>query len=335
MVATPALDMLRLLGGFQISQALYVVARTAIADQLVAGPVPIARLAEFAGVREDMLRRVVRSLAAESVFIYDADEDIVGLGLLGPTLVSESPGSVRNVALMWMQTHYLAFAELEGTLHDGVPAAEHAHGRPFYAWLGDDPARTSIFSAAMADLMRVMRRDALASLSFDGVRRVVDVGGADGTVLGGLATRHLHLRGTVFDLPHVVAAAPGVLRELGVGERIDTAAGDAFVAVPPDADCYLACGVLQGWNDEQASHALARIHEAAAPDTRLVIVDMVVGESSAPQLVGLLDLTMMAMSGGRGRTARDWQNLLTAAGFRLDQISPHGPVCVIEASPQP
>jgi hypothetical protein len=41
---------------------------------------------------------------------------------------------------------------------------------------------------------------------------------------------------------------------------------------------------------------------------------------------------MMAMSGGRGRTAQDCRNLLTAAGFRLDQIRPQGPVCVIEAS---
>ena len=134
--------------------------------------------------------------------------------------------SVRNVALMWMETHYLPFAELFGTLVDGVPAAERALGMPFFDWIGQNFGSVDTFSAAMAELLRAVR-------------------------------------GTVFDLPHVVAAAPAVLERHGVADRIGAEGGDIFAAVPAGADCSLACFILHDWNDEQATRILGRIHEAA------------------------------------------------------------------------
>ena len=42
----PPAQMVLLLGGFRISQALYAAAALGVADQLVAGPAPVAVLAE-------------------------------------------------------------------------------------------------------------------------------------------------------------------------------------------------------------------------------------------------------------------------------------------------
>jgi hypothetical protein len=332
MTEAPAVDMLRLLGGFQISQALYVVARAGIADQLLAGPRPIDELAAAVAVRPDLLRRLLRTLSAEDVFTLDAAEQEVALGPLGPTLAAGTPESMRNVALTWMETHYLPFAELWGTLQDGVPAAERALGRPFFDWLGDSPENTATFSAAMADLLRAVRRDAVDALDLTGVHTVVDLGGADGTVLAALAARYPRLRGTVFDAPHVVAAAPALLRAHGVVDRIGTEGGDFFVSVPA-ADCYLACFILHDWDDEQSARILGTVRAAATPGARLFLVETVLGEGGSPQVATLLDLTMMGMLGGRERSAEDWRRLLTAAGFRLDRIRPtSSPMCVIEAT---
>ena len=45
----PPVQMARLLAGFQLSQALYAAAALGVADHLVAGPAPVAVLAENTG----------------------------------------------------------------------------------------------------------------------------------------------------------------------------------------------------------------------------------------------------------------------------------------------
>jgi hypothetical protein len=332
MTVAPVVDMLRLLGGFQISQALYVAARAKIADHLLAGPLPLPELAAATGLRADALGRLLRTLAAEGVFTLEADGGMVGLGPLGPTLATGTPDSLRNIAMTWMETHYLPFAELWRTVREGVPAAELSYGRPFFDWLGQDAERVATFTAAMTDFATAVRRDALDAVTLDGARTVVDIGGADGAVLASLARRHPGLRGIVFDLPHVVAAAPELLKAQGVADRIEARGGDFFAAVP-SGDCYLACFILHDWDDEQAGRILARIHEAATPRARLLLVETVLGEGAAPQVATLLDLTMLGMLGGRERCAADWHSLLAAGGFRLDRIRPTaGPMCVLEAT---
>ncbi|WP_405652078.1 methyltransferase [Streptomyces sp. RK9] len=329
---TPAVAMLRLLGGFQISQALYVAARAGVADELAGGPRPVGEVAGATGLRPDLLRRLVRSLAAEHVFGYDEERDSVALGPLGHTLRGDGDESVRAVALMWMETHYRPFGRLWSTLHDGVPAAERELGRPFFDWLGEDPDRVAGFSSAMADLMRAVRSDAIDALDLTGVGHLVDIGGADGTGLAALAARHPRLRGTVFDLPHVVAAAHATLSRAGVADRVDTRGGDFFQAVPEGADAYLACFILHDWNDEQGTRILERVHEAAAPGARLLLVETVLGHGPAPEIATLLDLTMMGMLDGRERTLENWRALLAGAGFRLTRtVETAGPMCVVEA----
>ncbi|MGW2396279.1 methyltransferase [Kitasatospora sp. NPDC001664] len=334
--ATPALAMLRLLGGFQLSQAVYVVARAGLADQLLDGERTVAQLAAATGLRADPLARIVRVLAGQGVFTLDPATGLVGLGPLGRTLVTGAPESVRGIAVMWMETHYPAFAELWQTAETGGPAADHLFGMPYFAWLAQDPEKVATFTAAMTDFARAIRQDAFSAVELDGARTVVDVGGADGAVLAALARRYPRLRGTVFDLPHVVAAAPPLLRAAGVDDRITAVGGDFFVEVP-SADCYVAGFILHDWSDGEAARILSRVHEAAAvPHARLVLVETVLDRGEAPEVAALLDLTMLGMLTGRERSGEEWRVLLEGAGFRLDRIrETGGPMCVIEATRVP
>jgi len=40
--------------------------------------------------------------------------------------------------------------------------------------------------------------------NFDGIHSIVDVGGGHGLLLATILTRNPHLKGTLFDVPHVV-----------------------------------------------------------------------------------------------------------------------------------
>ena len=64
----PPVQMVQLLAGFQVSQALYTAAVLGVADLMVAGPVPVQVLSEQAGAHAPSLLRLLRTLASAGVF---------------------------------------------------------------------------------------------------------------------------------------------------------------------------------------------------------------------------------------------------------------------------
>jgi Dimerisation domain len=82
--------MVQLLAGFQLSQALYAVARLGVADCLRDGPRDAAEVAAETGADGQALRRVLRSLASAGVFTQ-SDDGLFGLTPLGETLTKDSP----------------------------------------------------------------------------------------------------------------------------------------------------------------------------------------------------------------------------------------------------
>lgn len=68
---------------------------------------------------------------------------------------------------------------------------------------------------------------------------------------------------------------------------------------------------------------------------RLLIVDMVVPDTDAMSFSKLLDLNMLAMTGGRERTKAEFHALLNAADCELTRITPTvAPQSIIEAVPK-
>jgi hypothetical protein len=310
----PPVQMVLLLGGFRISQALYAAAVLGVGDQLVAGPEPVEVLAERSGAHPPSLYRLLRTLASVGVFT-EPEPGVFALTPLAELLTTSQPGSMRDLAIMFMETHYAPFSDLLHTIRTGQPAAEHLYGQPFFGWLSGHPEQASRYTAAMANLTGAFKPAAIAALPLDSVQTIVDVGGADGAVLAAILAAHPNIRGVLFDLPHVITEAPGMFGRHGVDDRVDCIAGDFFESVPPGADAYLASLVLHDWPDQQAQRILANIAEAGGSGARLVVLDFVVPPGNAPHMAKISDLNMLAMMGGKERTGTEWHKLLTAAGF--------------------
>ena len=327
----PAEQMVQLLAGFQLSQALYAAAALGIADMLRAGPRDAAVLAGQAGADATSLRRVLRALASVGVFTETADGRF-GLAPLGETLTSDSPASMRDLAIMWMETHYGPFGGLLGTVRTGRCAATEFYGEPFFSWLGGHPAHVQRFSRAMANLTSGVKLGAISAFDFTGAGRIVDVGGADGEVLARVLASAPGSDGVAFDLPHVVAEARPRLARYGLGQRLKLDGGDFFTAVPEGADTYLLSMILHDWSDEEASRLLASIKAAAPAGARLVAFELVVPGGAGPHMAKMIDLTMLGMLNGRERTAAEYQLLLEKAGFTFEAVTATPtPVSVITA----
>ncbi len=327
----PSVQMVQLLAGFQMSQALYVAAKLEVADVMVDGPVPLDQLASKVDANPLALSRLLRTLSSLGVFTETAPETF-GLTPLGGTLVSDQPGSMRDLALMWMETHYAPFAGLLGTVRTGDCAATEHYERPFFAWLGDQPEHVDRFSRAMANLTSGIKVGAIASYDFSGAGTIVDLGAADGALLANIISTTPGTTGIAFDLAHVVAEATATVQGYGLGERLTTQAGNFFDAVPEGADTYILSMVLHDWNDADATRLLRNIRCAAAPGARVLAFELVIPAGNGPHMSKMIDLTMLAMVNGRERTDAEMRALFEGAGFVYDAtVATPTPISIIEA----
>ncbi|MFE3264092.1 methyltransferase [Streptomyces sp. NPDC059215] len=318
-VPPPAVVMSQLLGGFQVSQALYVVAKLDICTMLDDGPRTVAELAERSGALAGPLGRLVRTLTMVGVFRTEGD--LVTATPLGALLSRAHPASLAAVAELWMETHYGPFGELLETVRTGVPGADRYFGMPMFAWLSEDPTRSELMTRAMANVTGALRAGMFDGYELPPGRVVADIGGADGSVLGRLIGDRPERVGVVLDLPEVEPAATARLTELGLADRITFTAGDFFASVPA-ADVYVLSFVLHDWDDESGVRVLESIREAARPGARLLVLEGVVPPGDTPHLTKMVDLTMLGMLPGRERTEPEFRALLEKAGFTLDRVVP-------------
>lgn len=326
----PSFRMVQLLYGFQVSQALFAAAKLDLATLMQEGPRSVEELADASGVLAEPLGRLLRSLSSLGVFTM-VEQGSFALTPLGATLQSGTPGSLRDLALTFMETHYGPFGHLLDTLTTGTPASHVYFGQSLFEWLATRPEEQTHFTRAMANLTNTLRMGALSGYQLPPGDLVADIGGADGSLLAVLLANEPARRGIVFDLPHVVPAASQLLAERGLADRIAVAAGDFFEAVPP-ADIYLTSGVLHNWDDAACAKLLANMADAGQPGARLVTQEFVVPEGDQPHLSKMVDLTMLGMELGKERTAKEFEVLFASAGFRLDRVVETTPQCFLEAT---
>ena len=137
-----------------------------------------------------------------------------------------------------------------------------------------------------------------------------------GSFLSGILTANPHLRGTLFDQPHVVSGAKDVLASYGLTERCRIVSGSFFDAVPQDADAYLMRAIVHDWNDEEALAILKVCRRAIRADAKLLLVERVIELPNEGAPTKFSDLNMLAMLGGRERTQQEFEDLCRTANFK-------------------
>jgi SAM-dependent methyltransferase len=306
----PAVALQQLATAYWVSQSLSVAATLGVADQLGAEPRPVAELAAAASADPDALYRVMRALAAFGVF-HEAEGRRFALGPLGGPLRGDAPDSVRGFVRMVGAEQFRAWAALEQTVRGGQPAFDAVFGDSIFDFYRHNPGPFAIFHQAMEDTYRGEADAFAARYPFAGVERVLDVGGGNGTLLAAILKGQPQLSGILFDLDDAIAAA-----RAAPPPRCTLVAGDFFRAVPPGADLHLLKHVLHDWDDSRCIAILSQCRRSIGDNGRLVILEAVIGPANLPDAAKLLDLHMMAITGGRERSEAQYAALLAEAGFR-------------------
>ena len=336
----PGRRLAELINGYQVSAAIGAFARLGVADALASGPSSISELSQRLRADERALARLLEATLEVGLFVL-GDDGRYRLGELGELLRSDAPGSLRRFAVVSTDDwRWAAYGHLAHAVRTGEPGFVAAHGCRLWDYLASHPDAAASFEESMARVGAARDRAVAAAVDFSTVGRLVDVGGGRGGLLCVLLAACPALRGVVFDLPAVIEGARESLREAGFAERCEAVAGDFRETVPPGGDAYLLSWVLHDWDDATTLQILGNCRAAMAQGSRLLVVEMVVPEPGQPnaaafaRLVRQTDLEMLAVVGGRERTAAEYEALLAESGFTLDRIVPlEGmPWSVIEAS---
>jgi SAM-dependent methyltransferase len=320
--------------GYRLSQALHVAAQLRIADLLSDGAKDVAQLAHVAGAHAPSLRRLLRVLASEGVFVETAP-DRFELTPLAALLRSDVPDSLRERAVFdGEECNWRAWGQLLHSVTTGAPAFAHAHGAGLFEYLAAHPAAGAAFDRLMAEQTAPMARAVAGAYDFADLETIVDVGGGHGVLVATILAANPDLRGILFDQPHVVAAAGPILEAAGVAGRCAIVAGDFFAAVPEGGDACLLKFVLHDWDDERARRILQNCRRALPASGRLLVVECLVPPANESGYARYLDLNMLVLASGRERSEQEYATLFAAAGFALARIVPtRADISVIEGRP--
>jgi hypothetical protein len=315
-----------------VSHIIYVAAKLGLADQLASGPMSAEQLSGPTGTHAPSLYRLMRTLASLGVLTENSDRHFA-LTPLGEALRSDAPGAARATILTMASDWFMhGWTELTYSVRTGKPGFEKHLGMPIFDWLAKHPDDASLFSQTMVGFHGAEPPAVAAAYDFSGLKTVVDVGGATGNLLAAIVAKHPHTRGILYDLPHVVRDAPALLQSRGVADRVTIRSGSFFDDVPAGGDAYVLSHIIHDWSEEQCLTILGHCRRAMRPESRLLVVEMVLPPGNTPHPGKMLDLMMLVGPGGRERTEQEYAALLAKVGLRLTRVVPTASaVSVVEA----
>jgi len=331
-----SLQLSRLIVSLWIPQAIHAAAALGVADALARGPSRSEVLAATLTVSPDALHRLLRALSVLGLCREDEDGTFT-LTPLGDCLRAESPESVRNWALvMGGAMVWRGWGRLAECVRTGR-SAPSLDGKGTFESMAEHPEDAAVFDRAMAELTRRVSHALLSAYDFSAVHRIVDVGGGRGELLATILTAQPQLTGVVFDLPHCQDGACQLIAASGLSNRCEFVSGDFFETVPAGADLYVLKSVVHDWDDARSHKILQVCHAAMPADARLLVVEVLMperlGAGALDAMITFSDLNMLAMTGGRERTAAQYERLIEHAGFRVSRIvATRSAYSVIEAT---
>ena len=305
-----------LVSGFVYSQVLLACVRVRAFEVLAEGPQSTVALAQrFALPLESTERLLVA--AASLGLVEHRRGGRWGLGVLGAPLVG-------NPALLAMIEHHtLLYADLQDPLAllrgEGDAPALSRYWAYAEAAAPQQLQRADVdaYSALMSASQPLVAQQVLDAYPLHGHRCLLDVGGGQGRFLIAAGQHHPGLRLMLFDLPAVVASATAGFAAHGLGDRAEVHGGDfQRDALPMGADIVSLVRVIYDHDDVAALSILRAVHRVLPPGGTLLLAEPMAGAPGAPRMGdAYFGMYLLAMRGGRARSAAELTALLHQAGF--------------------
>jgi O-methyltransferase domain/Dimerisation domain len=314
------------------SQAITVAAQLGVADALADGPLTIDELATRVDANADALHRLLRALISRGIFRHRRDGRFE-LNSLADTLRSDAPASMKSAARFYgSQEQRERWTLLVDSVRTGTSVVPALRGKSSFDYFADEPELATLFNQTMTSVSEMTDVPVVAGYDFSAYPTIVDVGGGHGSLLATILAAAPASRGVLYDLSPVVANAPNLLREYDVEDRVRIEEGSFFDSVPDGGDAYVLKNIIHDWPNEKALQILRNVRAAASPQATVLLIEFVIPKHDRDFPGKWVDLEMLLNLGARERTAAEYRDLLSQAGFRMTRVvQTAAPLSVVEA----
>jgi len=309
--------------GFVYSQILYACVRLKLFDLLASEPQSADSVATALGLAPGAAELLLESAVSLGLAERRGGRRF-GLGHLGAALV----GNPAVIAMI--EHHHLLYNDLEDPVRLLRGERRDTELRRYWAYAAEgSPAvlsaeRTSDYTRLMAESQPLIAAQILDAYPLAHHRRLLDVGGGDGSFLLEAARRHDSLELVLFDLPAVAARAAGRFEAAGLGTRARAVGGDFRLdPLPRDADVISLVRVAHDHDDRTLRALLCAAHAALPPGGVLLIGEPMRGTPGA-EVVGqaYFAFYLLAMGQGKPRSPLELARLVAGAGFQRPRLVP-------------
>ncbi|KAD7477284.1 hypothetical protein R6Q59_007111 [Mikania micrantha] len=266
------------------------------------------------------LQRILRMLTSFGVFNehINAAERRYSLTDVGKTLVTDENGLSYGAYVL--QHHQDPLMKAWPNVHEAVLDSStepfvKANGMSAYDMYGENPEMNDLMQKAMSGVSVPFLNAILETYDgFDGLERLVDVGGSSGESLKMIIEKHPKIKEAInFDLPEVVARAPEIDGVTHVG-------GDMFACVPK-GDAIFMKWILTTWTDDEVKQILNNCFKAIPDGGKVIACEPVLPHNTddTHRTRALLegDIFVMTIYRAKGyhRTEEEYSKLGKLTGF--------------------
>ncbi|KZV90766.1 S-adenosyl-L-methionine-dependent methyltransferase [Exidia glandulosa HHB12029] len=346
-----------------------VALTTKVADQLDAGPMPVAELATKSGVDAAKLGRVLRCMAIQHCFT-EVEKDVYANNKLSVCLrSSENVSGLLGFVCVYAQSQlYLSDEPPRSSDDVNMGLAHLAQALTRREWIGSSKTNASAYVLAHGQTL-FEKATVEVLYPWSAVRddtTFCDIGGSVGHVSMALLKANPSFRVVVHDLPSVIEEARKVWQR-EFPEAVDQQSVQLlpldFVKQRPLPGCnyYYLKHVLHDWPDADCVTILENIRASMTSDgSKLLLHEFTLrdatrqrgtvtaGSAHAPEPLlpnfgagvlrhHLMDVNMLSTFNSAERTLDDFIRIgqVNAAGFRFVRIWEGGEVTVLEFTVQP
>jgi hypothetical protein len=312
--------------GSSNTNVIYALTKSGVIEQLRDSPKSLQHLSENCKLNPDVLYRTLRFAIAIDVIVLNNNE--YSLTDTGKFLLEDVPGSLYGgLMLIGNEPWQRSWNNLLHSLTTGEGAFDSAMGDSFFGYLEKHPEYGEPYNNWMTTISKMGSKAISEAYDFTPFKTICDIGGGQGIMLECILSAAPHIKGILFDQESVLKTH--LLSNMA--SRVEIKTGNFFESVP-SADILIMKTVLHDWDDNKSLLILNSCKKVMTQDTKLLIVEMVIGNNS--EIIGLFyDLHMQVMLAGRERTEDEFRTLLQRAGLKLNRIIPtKSPLKIIEAS---
>ncbi len=225
-------------------------------------------------------------------------------------LTAGSPHDAR-AALMHVAHLWPSWSTLTECVRKGTTLRSEPGGR------GDDEW-TQAFIAAMHKFGSMRAPAAVGAIDFEGVSKVLDLGGGSGAYSIAIARAHPDVHCTLFDLPAVVPLARSYVTAAGFADRIHFVPGDLRTdSYGSGFDLVFISAICHMMGPEENKAMLRKVAESLRPGGRVAIQDFILNDDGTGYAAAtLFSLNMLVgTKNGSAYSGREYVDWLSETGF--------------------